>query len=1612
MQQDPPRSIGEIQKRQLQGYCGHPNRIVVDANNERQDRAGYDGRFIFELLQNAADEMADSDEPAIHIELSEETLYVANNGRAFDYKDLYALTMIAETTKAGERTIGHKGRGFTSVLGVTDQPSVFSSEGVSAKFDREETRDLLLSEVEIESALENGLELDDIPILSIPTQIDTTPPEVETLLSNRYDTVFKLPLRDPDHHRVLIEERLRSLDENTIGLLPELEHVEIVCEEWNQVWHIERTGFGNPDDPGLVEITECRHLEEETLREQHRFLLFEGNEINRDEIVERASLEEKEVEAMGELSVTVGFRAVPRAEDPDGPTDWALAPVSSEDKEEPPYLHVFLPTHERNPMPALVSGTFQTDSSRRNLPLDYEPEVGYQRQFNALLFEEVAELIAESVVSFVNESATEPREFVAAMDPTFGGQLDPSYPVGSVEHCLLENVREKLSDRPFVPILEGSDLRPIEDIVLPHTSDQFANLGQQYADAIGQPSVSIDESQRWIPARSLLDHTTIRALNHLRADKIDVREIPHTIAESSGEPDLNEYRTTTKKENGQMERGTLLVDPVLRVLTKIRKTLEADEDREELDEACRSAAVFPSAIERDGDRYEVGNRIPTDEEPPFLPPREDVHSDALPGIQFLPRELYHGTNPDLGQSLRDEHVPELKPQLEATWEVRRYEFDSVFGSAISPHLPGPGSPDADPSQLQERDTLESIRELAAVGSGENGRSPDEPLLYESSRRPYQALARLRVPARPISNEEEIQWRPAHEVYFSAAWPTELYDDKRVHAELLLHKLSDHIGGFNPALLVEPAWFDLEGDEEPMRSWYDFFRWLGVAEHLRPLPFFPPNAQHQYKSTGSLSRPGGSAIDEDTPPRYSKLSEDEWQDYRDHLQKALDVPESDQYIHQINPLEYGEEIRDVLTSDEVPNRVQHLFLDHLADWWDGGFDRFRRPQLAEFTNDNWRGRSTNRYFKKGELREIGSNLWLWQLQRAAWLPTTHGKVEPRRAWHLEKNDESRFTIGETTLLPIVNYRDTDVRTVAPALEIGFNLEESFTPSDAVYVLRQVAEAYEKHGRGVEGAIEGIYGRVARHMGNRDEEPAWDLSEHDLRVLCHQGPGSYTLDPESGPYYARSHRERELYEKLGVPMLNLFKEHLSIRFGECIGATDVRDGNQMDPETGVVHEELSVDVDGFELTPEWIETVLAGFLLRLRIDRDPESEDLRRTQLFYQKLTFVEDLVLTPSGTVSDASAITSRNYYIERDTNDNRILIDRCSREDEFKKALAKAYTEYLDVSSHYEGVIRIVDTAFQKHEPTVAIIDDLAAVGSSASVPELQDVPIGEAPDESDGASEPKTGISEAEDKEKTDERPITETSDTSEPRQKTVRADRVPDPASIRRIGDGSVAAIDFGGSQSHRGSGGSGGSDRPPRVPTGDYREKIDSFGMETVQRWEAKRIEGDPEKCIWDVSVAEKYEDLLDKETESGPSRDTEPLREAIENFGEKLEDSRPNPLEAPWPGFDVLTLKCDNGQYEINRCIELKTTARKTYKPGISWNQWKAASGSLRDHYYLYVVRNVRKGKSGEAELLEVPHPFRTLDRKTTEQRTLQVQFDLRDFDSETSDIWQHAIEWGN
>jgi hypothetical protein len=83
MNDDVPESIADIQSLHVGTYESNPDRTESDAGTERQDRADYEGRFIFELLQNAVDEMDETATPAVKIRLTDDRLLVANNGAPF-----------------------------------------------------------------------------------------------------------------------------------------------------------------------------------------------------------------------------------------------------------------------------------------------------------------------------------------------------------------------------------------------------------------------------------------------------------------------------------------------------------------------------------------------------------------------------------------------------------------------------------------------------------------------------------------------------------------------------------------------------------------------------------------------------------------------------------------------------------------------------------------------------------------------------------------------------------------------------------------------------------------------------------------------------------------------------------------------------------------------------------------------------------------------------------------------------------------------------------------------------------------------------------------------------------------------------------------------------------------------------------------------------------------------------------------------------------------------------------------------------------------------------------------------------------------------------------------
>ncbi len=116
-------------------YARDPKRVEEDANNERRiAEGGYRDRQLHELLQNAVDATLNGG-GRIELRLTEDALYVANDGEPFTALGVSALMASDLSSKADDR-IGRFGIGFKSVLAVTQGPRVYS-RSVSFVFDRE-----------------------------------------------------------------------------------------------------------------------------------------------------------------------------------------------------------------------------------------------------------------------------------------------------------------------------------------------------------------------------------------------------------------------------------------------------------------------------------------------------------------------------------------------------------------------------------------------------------------------------------------------------------------------------------------------------------------------------------------------------------------------------------------------------------------------------------------------------------------------------------------------------------------------------------------------------------------------------------------------------------------------------------------------------------------------------------------------------------------------------------------------------------------------------------------------------------------------------------------------------------------------------------------------------------------------------------------------------------------------------------------------------------------------------------------------------------------------------------------------------------------------------------
>ncbi|WP_306312319.1 DEAD/DEAH box helicase [Streptomyces hydrogenans] len=188
------RTVLDQSARVLQTYEVDPGLIPEHANSERRiTQGGYGDRQLFELVQNAADEIAAHPGGTVQVVLTDTHLYCANEGTAVSPEGAETILRMSMSRKRGGQ-IGRFGVGVKSVLVVTDTPQFFSSTG-SFGFDREWAYERIRSVPGVQAHLGTAFEA---PVLRMARPLDATAeraqdPVLDELL-RWATTVVRLPL--------------------------------------------------------------------------------------------------------------------------------------------------------------------------------------------------------------------------------------------------------------------------------------------------------------------------------------------------------------------------------------------------------------------------------------------------------------------------------------------------------------------------------------------------------------------------------------------------------------------------------------------------------------------------------------------------------------------------------------------------------------------------------------------------------------------------------------------------------------------------------------------------------------------------------------------------------------------------------------------------------------------------------------------------------------------------------------------------------------------------------------------------------------------------------------------------------------------------------------------------------------------------------------------------------------------------------------------------------------------------------------------------------------------------------------------------------------------------
>lgn len=409
------------------------------AKAEARVKRSYHGRYLFELIQNANDAIVEAealraeshnDHHLVRLELSNQSLLVANYGEPFHEENVRALCRLGKAMKYRiSKQIGHKGIGFKSVLEVCKYPEIYSGK-YAFGFDGDQFHR------EVEAVL--GRQVDArLPMLRTPYTRDLyqLPPaeraRVETLFDEGYVTVVRLPL----HTSVLDEvaEHMVDLIQPSLLLfMTGITQIEMAFPDGREVVYHSRVRTRERSGLSLV-------------------LLYEGEKDPANDHLHSRWLR------MGPVECDIPDREMVLALDEEAWHDvtalrFAIAFPLREQENLAASLpfYVYFPTEEFCGLSFAIHGDFHVGDDRRTLPLN---------DLNKWLIEEICSYLAIEGMELLKDEWPRDAGLVERLAPISQPERDfPKYFMGRYLAGL------RLS--PFVPI-DGGHYKAPEAIRMP-----------------------------------------------------------------------------------------------------------------------------------------------------------------------------------------------------------------------------------------------------------------------------------------------------------------------------------------------------------------------------------------------------------------------------------------------------------------------------------------------------------------------------------------------------------------------------------------------------------------------------------------------------------------------------------------------------------------------------------------------------------------------------------------------------------------------------------------------------------------------------------------------------------------------------------------------------------------------------------------------------------------------------------------------------------------------------------------------------------------------------------------------------------------------------------------